>query len=87
VPVSDLQHLEDTAIHLVLASRPEKIVAAYLSSTRPMIDSHLTACLSRGLSVLMVGDLNAKNTNWNSRLIKAMGALLRYYADWNACLI
>jgi hypothetical protein len=21
------------------------------------------------------------------RLIKAMGALLRYYADWNACLI
>jgi hypothetical protein len=32
VPVSGLQHLEATAIHLVLATRPVKLVAA---SSRP----------------------------------------------------
>jgi hypothetical protein len=30
VPVSGLQHLEATAIHLVLATRPVKLVSAYL---------------------------------------------------------
>jgi hypothetical protein len=35
VPVSGLQHLESTAIYLVLANRTVKIVAAYLSPTRP----------------------------------------------------
>jgi exonuclease III len=30
VPVSGLQHLEATAIHLVLATRPMKLVAAYI---------------------------------------------------------
>jgi hypothetical protein len=33
VPVSGLQHLKTTAIHLLLASRPVKIVSAYLSPT------------------------------------------------------
>jgi hypothetical protein len=82
-----VQHLEATAIHLVLASRPVKIVAAYLSPTRPLMDSDLTVCLSGGLHVLMSGYLNAKHTDWNSRLITIRGALLRDYADWNACLI
>jgi exonuclease III len=35
VSVSGLQHLEATAIHLVLATRPVKLVSAYLSPTRP----------------------------------------------------
>jgi hypothetical protein len=59
VPVSGLRHLEATAIHLVLANRVVKIVAAYLSPTRPLIKSDLNECLSGGLAVLMAGDLNA----------------------------
>jgi hypothetical protein len=39
VPVSGLQYLEATAIHLVLATRPVKLVSAYLALTRPLIDS------------------------------------------------
>jgi exonuclease III len=46
VPVSGLQHLETTAIHLVLATRLVKLVAVYLSPTRPLIESDLTECLS-----------------------------------------
>jgi hypothetical protein len=87
LPVSGLRHLEATAIRLVLASRPVKIVAAYLSPTRPLIESDLTACLSGSLTVLMAGDQSAKHTDWNSRLIAARGALLLDYADRNSCLI
>jgi exonuclease III len=46
VPVSGLQYLEATAIHLVLATRPVKIMSAYLAPTRPLIESDLTECLS-----------------------------------------
>jgi exonuclease III len=35
VPVQGLQHLEGTAIQVMLASRPVKLLAAYLSRTRP----------------------------------------------------
>jgi hypothetical protein len=85
VLVSGLQYLEATAIHLVLASRPVKDLATYLSPT--LIDSDLIECRIGGLSVLMEGDIYAKHTDWNSRLITARGALLRDYAEMNACLI
>jgi hypothetical protein len=45
VPVLGLQYLEATAIHLVLATRPVKIVSAYLAPTRPLIESDLTECV------------------------------------------
>jgi hypothetical protein len=61
LPVFGLQYLEATAIHLVLATRPVKLVSAYRAPTRPMIDSDLTECLSGGIPVLMAGDLNAKH--------------------------
>jgi hypothetical protein len=82
-----VQHVEATAIHLVLASRPVKIVAAYLSPTWSLIDSDSTACFSGGLPFLMAGDLNAKHRGWDSRLNTTRGALLRDYTDPNACLI
>jgi hypothetical protein len=71
VLVSGLQHLEAAVIHLVMATRPVKLVAAYLSPTRHLIESDLTECPSGGFPVLMVGDLNAKHTDWNSGLITA----------------
>jgi exonuclease III len=48
VLVSGLQHLEATAIHLVLTTRPVKLVTSYLSTTPPMIESDLSECLSGG---------------------------------------
>jgi hypothetical protein len=87
VPVSVLQHLEATAIHLVLATRSVKLVAAYLSPTRPLIESDMIECLSGGFPVSMAGDLNAKHTDWNSRLTTAKSSLLRDYANRNTCSI
>jgi hypothetical protein len=77
VSVSGLQHLEATAIHPVLATRPVKLVAAYLSPIRPLIESDLSECLSGGFPVLLAGDHKAKHTDWNSRLTTDRGTLLR----------
>jgi hypothetical protein len=68
LPVPGLTQLEPTAIHIMLASGPVKIMAVCLSPSRPLIKANLSACLSGGLPVLMVGDLNAKHVDWNSRL-------------------
>ena len=87
VPVPGLTQLEATAIQTVLAGRPVKVLAAYLSPSRRLIGSDLDACFGGGLPVLMAGDLNAKHVDWNSRLTTWRGKLLRDYADRNACLI
>lgn len=62
VPVQGQKHLEATAIQVMLASKPVKILAVYLSPSRPLIASDLSSCLG-GLTVLMVGDLNAKHVD------------------------
>jgi hypothetical protein len=87
VPASGLRYLESTAIYLVLANRLMKDVVAYLSPTRPLIESDLNECLSVDLPVMMLCDLKAKHTDWNSWLITSRGALLRDYANRNAYLI
>jgi hypothetical protein len=87
IPVHGLTQLEETAIYVLLASGLVKILAAYLSFSRPLIDADLSACLSGGLPVLMVGDLNAKHVDWNSRLITTRGRRLRDYANDHSCLI
>jgi len=63
-----MTHLEAIAIQVILAGKPVKILAAYLSSSRPMIGADLTACFGAGLPVLMAGDLKATNMVSNSRL-------------------
>jgi hypothetical protein len=45
-----------------------KILAAYLSPSRPQIGVELTACFGGGLPFLMAGDLNAKHVDLNSRI-------------------
>jgi hypothetical protein len=52
--------MEATAIQVTMASKPVKILAAYLSHYRPLIGEELTACFRGGFQVLMAGDLNAK---------------------------
>jgi len=44
VPVSGLTHFEATALQVTLAGRPVKILAAYLSPSRPLNGADLTAC-------------------------------------------
>jgi len=87
VPVLGLTQLEATAIQIMLAGRPVKVLAAYLSRCRPLIGADLDACFGGGLPVLLAGDLNAKHVDWNSRLSTRRGKLLRDYADGNSCLI
>jgi hypothetical protein len=64
-----------------------KILAAYLSPSRPLIEADLSSSLSGGLPVLMAGGLNAKHVDWNSRLITKRGRRLRDYANDHSCLI
>jgi hypothetical protein len=63
-----------------------RLVEAYLSPTRLLIESDLSECLSGGFPVLMAGDLNAKHTDWNSSLPTVRGSFLRDYAIRNTCL-
>jgi hypothetical protein len=65
VPVPSLTNLEATAVHVTFAGRPVKILAAYLSPSRPLIGADLTAGFGEGLPVLMAGDLNDKHVDWN----------------------
>jgi hypothetical protein len=73
--------VEETAIHVMLASGLMKILAAYLSPSRPLFEADLFACLSGWLPVLMAGDLITKHVDWNSRLITPRGRRLRDYAN------
>jgi hypothetical protein len=66
VRVLGLNHLAATAIQVILAGRPVKILEAYLSPSRRLIEAALTACFGGGSLVLMTGDLNAKHVDWNS---------------------
>jgi hypothetical protein len=77
--------LEATGIQVTLAGRPVKIIAAYLSPSRPLIGVDLTAYFGGRVPVLIVDDLNAKQ--WNSRLTTKRGKLLLDYADGNSYLI
>ena len=81
-----LTQLEAIAIQIMLAGRPVKFFAAYLSPSRPLIGADLGACFGGGLPVLLAGDLNAKHVDWNTRLSTRRGKLLREYADGNSCL-
>ena len=49
VSVPGLTHLEATAVQVTLAGRTVKILAAYLSLSRPLIGADLTACFGGGL--------------------------------------
>ena len=87
VPVTGLTHLEATAIQVTMAGKPVKILAVYLSPSRPLIGADLTACFGGEMPALMAGDLNAKHVDWNSRMTTKRGKLLRDYAEGNSCLI
>lgn len=78
--------LEETAIYVMLATGPVKILAVYLLPSWPVIDLDLSACFSNGDPILMAGDLSAKHLDWNPRPT-TRGSLLCDYTSENSCLI
>jgi len=86
MPVPELTHLEATAIQVTLAGIPVIFLAPYLSPYCPPIGAELTACFGSRLPVLMLGNLNTKHVDWNSRLSTRRGKHPRDYADENSCL-
>ena len=87
IPFPGRTKLEVTAMHVMLASGPVKILAPYLSPSRPLIEAELSALLGGALPVLMSRDLNAKHVDWNSRLITTSSRCLLDYSNDNPCLI
>jgi hypothetical protein len=85
VPVWGLQHLKASATDLALATRPVKIMAACLSPKEASIESHMSVCPSKESPVLIVGDITAKYTGWNSMLITCRSSLVRDYANRKNC--
>jgi hypothetical protein len=63
VSFAGLTHMEATAIPVMLAGKPVNILALYLSPSRPLFGSDLTACIGGVLPVLLAGDLNAKHVD------------------------
>jgi exonuclease III len=55
VPVLGLTQLEATAVHIILASGPLKMLAVYLSPSRPIVGSDLSAFFGGRFPVLMAG--------------------------------
>jgi hypothetical protein len=45
VPILGRTHLEATAIQVTMAGKPVKILATYLSPSRPLIGAYLSACI------------------------------------------
>ena len=67
----------------MLVSKVVRILTVYISPSRPVIDSDLSA----SLPVAMAGNLNAKHVDRNSRLITTRNRHLGDYTDKNSCLI
>jgi exonuclease III len=55
VPILGLNQLEATAVHIMLASGPIKILAVYISPSRPIVGSQLSACSGGGFPALRAG--------------------------------
>jgi hypothetical protein len=51
VPTPGLTHLEDTAIQVTMTGKPVKILVAYLSPSRPLIEADLSACFGGGMAI------------------------------------
>jgi hypothetical protein len=82
-----LTYHEATTKQIMLDPSLVKVLAAYLSSSRPRIGEDLDACFGGGLPVLLAGDVNAKHVDWNLRLSSRSGKHLRDYDDENLRLI
>jgi hypothetical protein len=71
----------------MVTSGPLKILAVYLSASRPIVGLDLSECFGGGFPVLIAGVLNAKHVDWNARQTTTRGKVLRDFASGDSCLI
>jgi hypothetical protein len=86
VPVLFLTHLEASALQVILAGRPVKILVACLSHSRLLFGADLCACFCGFLPFLLAGHLGAQYLDWKLRLSTRPGKI-RDYANENSCLM
>jgi hypothetical protein len=62
------------------------ILAVYLSPSRPLMKSGLSACLGGGFTILMTWDLNPKHVDWDSHLNTTRIGHVCDYANENSVI-
>jgi Exonuclease III len=85
IKIPMLQSLQATAISVELEGFETVIGAVYQSPNKPLVEEDLDKLigLSKSKKFIFGGDLNAKHTDWNSRLVTTRGRTLARHADKN----
>lgn len=72
--------IENTCIEIQSTSGPILIIAAYCSPKKKITKADLNAFFSTNRKILLMGDLNAKNTQWDCNSTNISGkSILRYF--------
>jgi hypothetical protein len=71
--------IENTTVHLQLGLREVRLSAVYKSPQTPLNTADIHTLLDSDMNTIIAGDLNAKNTIWNSSRTNAAGNLLERY--------
>ena len=83
IQIPPLQHLQITALKLQTNQCELCIGALYHSPSHPLIKSDFDKMQQISDKFLFAGDLNCKNTDWNSRLTNKRGRQLAKHAENN----
>jgi hypothetical protein len=73
--------ITNTSIHIRLGNSEMRLVAVYKSPRTLLQTSDLDALLSPNIDTIIAGDLNSKNTSWNSHVTNTSGRTLQSYLD------
>ncbi|XP_037299029.1 uncharacterized protein LOC119190705 [Manduca sexta] len=81
-PPESVSNIEASVCRLSMTGHPPiTLISAYLSPSKELHSNELVTLLSMGESVLLAGDLNAKNTLWNCNCTNGRGAALESCLD------
>ncbi|KAG6459263.1 hypothetical protein O3G_MSEX011283 [Manduca sexta] len=88
-PPDNLRNIEVSVCRLSMTGHPAiTLISAYLSPTKELHSNDIRTLLSMGESVLLAGDLNAKNTLWGCNLTNSRGAALEScLEDIDMCIL
>ena len=78
IPTSSITN---TTIHIRLGNSEMRLVAVYKSPHISLQTSDLDSLLSSSSDTIIAGDLNSKNTSWNSLVTNPSGRTLQRYLD------
>jgi hypothetical protein len=79
-----LANIEAVGIELATSNGPLRLISTYLSPTKKMLPSDLDQLITQShIPTIISGDLNAKNTTWNSKAINAKGRILLAHSRTN----